>query len=153
MPQQPIQNLRCQVEQLHDRLDSKEMQLIHVRGRFRHAIGLANEPSHEPVDVQVSPDRACQSPAWAACYEQPNASLISGELLDERLQGSLESLEGVLAMAHEELHREAVKGKGEIILFQNDLEAEEVRKAVWKNCFKEKEMNKGLRLGLCRTTR
>ena len=103
--------------------------------------------------MQASPDRARQSPAWAACYEQPNASSISGELLDERLQGSLESLEGVLAMAHEESHREVVKGKGEIILLQNDLEAEEVRKAVWKNCFKEKEMNKGLKLGPCRTTR
>ena len=56
-------------------------------------------------------------------------------------------------IAHEESHTEVVKGKGEIILLQNDLEAEEVRKAVWKNCFKEKEMNKGLRLGPCRTTR
>ena len=56
-------------------------------------------------------------------------------------------------IAHGESHREVVKGKGEIILLQNDLEAEEVRKAVWKNCFKEKEMNKGLRLGPCRTTR
>ena len=30
VPQQLIQNLRCQVEQLHNRLDNKEMQLIHV---------------------------------------------------------------------------------------------------------------------------
>lgn len=128
------------------------MQLIHVRGRFRRTVGLANEPSHEPADVQVSPDRACQSPGWAACYEQPNASSIFGELLDERLRGSLGSFEGVLVIAHEESHRE-VKGKGEIILLQNDLEAEEIRKDVWKNCFKEEEMNKGLRLGPCRTTR
>jgi hypothetical protein len=83
------------------------------------AAGLANEPSHELADVQASLDRACQSPTWAACYGQPNASSISGEPLDERLQGSLESFEGVLAMVHEESHRELAKGKGEIILLQN----------------------------------
>lgn len=47
-------------------------------------------------------------------------------------------------MAHEESHREVVKGKGQIILLQNDLEAE-VRKEVWKNLFKERKMNKRLR--------
>lgn len=50
-------------------------------------------------------------------------------------------------MAHEESHREMVKGKGEIILLQNDLEVE-VRKKVWNNLFKEQEMNKRLRLEL-----
>jgi len=94
--------------------------------------------------VQASLDRECQSPAWATCYGQPNASSISGEPLDKRLQESLESFEGVLAMAHEESHREVVKGKGQIILLQNDLEAE-VRKEVWKNLFKERKMNKRLR--------
>ena len=93
------------------------------------ATGLANEPSNELADAQASLDRACQSPARADCYGQPNASSISGEPLDERLQGSLESFEVVLAMAHEESHGEVVKGKGEIIPLQNDLEAE-VRKEV-----------------------
>ena len=94
--------------------------------------------------MQASLDQACQSPAWPACYEQPNASSISGELLDERLQGSLESFDGVLVIAHEESHREVVKGKGGIILLQNDLEAEEVRKEVWKNCFTESVLQEGI---------
>ena len=117
-----------------------------MRGHFRPAVGLANEPSHELADVQASLDQACQSPVLA-CYGQPNASSTSDEPLDKRLQGSLESFEVVLAMAHEESHGEVVKDKGEIILLQNDLEAE-VRKEMWKNLFKEQETNKRLRLEL-----
>ena len=51
-------------------------------------------------------------------------------------------------MAHEKSPREVIKGKGEIILLQNDLKAGEVRKEVWKNLFKEQEMNKRLMLEL-----
>ena len=75
-----------------------------MRDHFRCAVGLANELSHELADVQASLDRACQSLAWVACYGQPNASSISDEPLDKRLQGSPESFEVVLAMAHEESH-------------------------------------------------
>ena len=99
-----------------------------MRGHFRCAVGLANELPHELADVQVSLDRACQSPARAACYGQLNASSISGEPLDKRLQGSLESFEVVLAMAHEESHGEVVKGKGEIILLQNTWRLKSERK-------------------------
>jgi hypothetical protein len=98
-----------------------------VRGHFRPAVGLANEPSHEQADVQASLDQTCQSP-MLACYGQPNASSTSDEPLDKRLQGSLESFEVVLAMAHEESHEEVVKGKGEIILLQNTWRLKSERK-------------------------
>jgi len=100
-----------------------------VRGHFRPAVGLANEPSHELADVQASLDRACQAQRGRLVMGKPNASSISDEPLDKRFQGILESFEVVLAMAHEESHGEVVKAKGEIILLQNNLEAE-VRKEV-----------------------
>ena len=118
-----------------------------MRGHFRRAVGLANELSHELADVQASLNRVCQSLAWAACYGQPNASLVPGEPLGERPQGGLGSFEGVSAVAREGSRRGVVKGKGEITLLQNDLEAE-ARKEVWKNLFKKRKMNKRLRLEL-----